>query len=267
MEDIKPSNEQSNARDNSSTSENSRQDKPSDIQQSVGTTGTSRRTLSNRVVQFFVTRREHWKNVAFHDRVNIYLSLVIAVSTTIYTFFAGWTLSEIRSGSKDTHELAVAGRDQWRELNATRQYAHENLTLHNRPWLGFVDNAVSVKEVSSMREWEVSYRVRNYGDSPARRVTSASFVKWGDIEKWSGFLCEDMEQNMHDGTKPATVIFPKTELRFSETVRSAIPFGDKQKHWLIVRIGYHDVWGPPNKFCAVLFYSLDDSIVIGSEVF
>lgn len=236
-----------------------------DAKQNASNPHNSQNQRINRIKAIWTTIKKDWKEASFHDNVNICLTLVIALSTVSYTIVASRTLSEIHSGSKDTHELAEAARDQWRELNATRQYAHESLTLRDRPLIGFLDNAVTVKEISPMREWKVSYRTRNFGDSPARRVIPRSIARWGEIEKWSGFLCEDMEQDMHDGTKPATVLFPKTEMQFSETVRSAIPATDKQKHWLIVRIGYHDAWGPPNKFCAVLFYSLDDSKVVGAE--
>ncbi|MGC2273017.1 MAG: hypothetical protein WA539_13640 [Candidatus Sulfotelmatobacter sp.] len=53
-----------------------------------------------------------WKDTPIHDRTNVRLTRVIAVSTVLYTAFAGWTLWEIHSGSSDTHKLAVAAKTQ-----------------------------------------------------------------------------------------------------------------------------------------------------------
>jgi hypothetical protein len=66
---------------------------------------------------------KHFPEAKAHDRWTLVFTAVIAVSTALYTMFAGWTLSEIRSGGADTHILAGAAKTQAEKTTALAAYA------------------------------------------------------------------------------------------------------------------------------------------------
>lgn len=135
MEDIDPRNQQRNAHSQLPGGESAGQDHELESPQGTAHGQDSQNTFANRVIRFLVTRLEHWKHTCFHDRVNIYLSFVIAVSTTIYAIVAWRTLSEIHSSSVDTHALAEATKTQalLQARIARLDYAILDLT----PWMYF----------------------------------------------------------------------------------------------------------------------------------
>lgn len=62
---------------------------------------------------FFQTfMQRHFPEARAHDRWTLVFTAVIAISTFLYTIFAGWTLIEISSSSSDTHALAIAASKQ-----------------------------------------------------------------------------------------------------------------------------------------------------------
>jgi hypothetical protein len=58
------------------------------------------------------TFSQKWRLVSVNNKMVVYFTGVIAMATVLYTLFAGWQLSEIHKGSKDTHDLAVAAGKQ-----------------------------------------------------------------------------------------------------------------------------------------------------------
>jgi hypothetical protein len=223
-------------------------------------------TSKSSFFQAFMHR--HFPDAKAHDRWQLVFTSVIAISTFLYTVFAGWTLYEIHSGSRDTHDLAVAARDQWRELNESKSYAHESFLWQRanalRPWVGIVDNALSVKEVEPLRKWKVSYRARNYGEVPARRVRTDYRVRTGEIEHWSGSdVCgPDPDLGASDPKVEATTIFPNSDIAFSGfTDPAPQDIVTAKKRWIIVCIAYHLT----GKYGTAVIYSLDRSTVFNVE--
>jgi hypothetical protein len=213
------------------------------------------------------TIKRRWALMSLPNQLMACATIIIAVAAIVNLGVAIAMWNEMRNGGKDTHELAVAARDEWRELNETKSFIRDNFYQpQSRPWIGIVGNALAVKQVESSHAWKVSYQVKNYGLSPARRVVRSYDVQSGEIPKWSGHLCEDIDiKRVSNSREPADIIFPTEVFPFSDTVRAATPLEDGKKQWLIVRVAYHDVSGPKSQGCVALFYSLDSSKVIGAE--
>jgi hypothetical protein len=56
--------------------------------------------------------RRSWRSSSPITKLTVIFTGVIAVATVLYCLFSGWQLYEIHSGSKDTHELALAAKQQ-----------------------------------------------------------------------------------------------------------------------------------------------------------
>jgi hypothetical protein len=74
---------------------------------------------------------KHFPEAKAHDRWTLVFTFVIAISTFFYTIFAGWTLDEIHSGSADTHNLAVAAKNQAADTGDISQAAQDQVDAAN----------------------------------------------------------------------------------------------------------------------------------------
>jgi hypothetical protein len=74
---------------------------------------------------------KHFPHAKSHDRWTLLFTCVIAVSSALYTLFAGWTLHEIRSGSADTHDLAIAAAQQASHTEEIAQAAQDQVDAAN----------------------------------------------------------------------------------------------------------------------------------------
>src|ERR1700676_472009 len=212
------------------------------------------------------TIKRRWALMSLPNQLMVVATIVIAVAATVNLAVAAAMWNEMRSGGRDTHELAVAARDEWREQNEVKSFFRDSFYQPpTRPWIGIIGNALSVKQVEPMRMWRVSYQIKKYGMSPARRVIHSYEIQSGEIPKWSGHVCEDIDAaHVSNPKEPADVVFPTESFSFSDTVQATNPL-ENGKKWLVVRIAYHDVSGPKSQGCVALFYSLDSSKVVGAE--
>lgn len=67
------------------------------------------------------TFRQKWRLVSINNKLIILLTGVIAGATVVYTVVASFTLSEIHSGSIDTHALAEAAKKQAEKADTISQ--------------------------------------------------------------------------------------------------------------------------------------------------
>jgi len=57
-------------------------------------------------------RKERWKDVPPHDRLNTFFTFVIAAATVVYVIVASKTLTEIRNSKADTNRIIIASETQ-----------------------------------------------------------------------------------------------------------------------------------------------------------
>jgi hypothetical protein len=109
----------------------------------------------------FNSFRKKWVQVAVHEKINVLLTLAIACSTTIYTCVPAKTLKEIRSSSSDTHDLAVAAKNQADEM-----------IQQNRAFVSFAQANLGAKVYGAEGTWgkEISIKWNNSGNTPAKNV-------------------------------------------------------------------------------------------------
>jgi hypothetical protein len=74
---------------------------------------------------------KHFPEAKAHDRWTLVFTAVIAISTLAYAILAGWTLIEIHSGSKDTHNLAVAAAQQESHTEEIAQASQDQVDAAN----------------------------------------------------------------------------------------------------------------------------------------
>ena len=112
---------------------------------------------------------KHFPESKPHDRWNLASTAVIAASTCLYTFFAGWTLVEIRSNSSDTHTLADAAKTQ---ADVARAQAEPNLHL-SEDYIGFY-------HLEENKGILVHIAVQNDGKTNAEGIFIASRLEFRD---------------------------------------------------------------------------------------
>jgi len=64
------------------------------------------------------TLAQKWRAVSLNNKLIVIFSGMTMLATIVYTSVAGWTLSEIHSGSKDTHDLALAAKAQAEKMTS-----------------------------------------------------------------------------------------------------------------------------------------------------
>lgn len=76
------------------------------------------------------TLKQKWRLVSINNKLVVLFAGVTAIATVIYCFVAWWTLREIRGGSVDTHNLAVAASNQaeWAKRLATNMQTQADRT-------------------------------------------------------------------------------------------------------------------------------------------
>jgi hypothetical protein len=116
--------------------------------------------ITTRFATWREQRRAKWAKIEIHDRTQVRLSYVIAISTALYTIFAGWTLHEIHSGSADTHNLALAAKD------SASWTGHQARDLFNdqrpRIWAKIPDSI----HIEAGKPIRLGMEIFNYGKSP-----------------------------------------------------------------------------------------------------
>jgi hypothetical protein len=128
--------------------------------------------------QWRARKKKKWYDAAPHEREMVLLTRVIALSTAFYTIFAGWTLWEIHSGSKDTHELALAAKATADWTQRQTQFLFDE----QRPqvWVKMLDNI----HVEVGKSIAAKVEVFNYSQFPAQ-VWAYGYAEVGNslIEK------------------------------------------------------------------------------------
>jgi hypothetical protein len=152
-------------------------------------------------------------------------------------------------------------------MGEANEISRQALYSLKRPWVGIVDKSLLVKEVEPLRKWSISYRAKNYGEIPARRVETDYKIRTGDIEKWSGpDVCgPDPDLGASDPSIPAKTIFPNSDIPFSGSTDPVTSNIDNiQKRWIIICIAYHS-YGAQFRYGTAVIYSLNTSEVFNVE--
>lgn len=157
-----------------------------------------------------INLRGRWKRTATYNKMIAVATVVAAAATLFYAVFAALQLSEIKSSSSDTHDLAMAAKQQAETAKAQSdkmseslaqtkdlikasndlarqakrqadvgsagvEIARRSMRLEQRAWVGVSDiNTVQTMQVGKV--FTVNVVFKNTGKTPARNVRVAAVI-------------------------------------------------------------------------------------------
>jgi hypothetical protein len=114
--------------------------------------------------------KRSWKASGPVAKLTVVFSGIAALSTFVYAIFAGWQLYEIHSGSKDTHELAIAAGKQADAAIDAAKVAERTLGVfetQQRAWV-----ALAGPPQLQPAKNGVIWNLRNFGSSTAFHIAT-----------------------------------------------------------------------------------------------
>jgi hypothetical protein len=184
----------------------------------VGDADTSASDIPPTFFQRFM--HKHFPDAKAHDRWTLVFTAVIAVSTFLYTIFAGWTLHEIHSGGTDTHALAVAAKNQAGDTSDISQAAQDQ-----------VDAADEISDAADSFS-ETADKIRNDTNRAVDQLKRAADDSEKAIAKSSAnakaSLDASIEASRLDQRAWVSLVFP-VELLDTKQIGPYVPFRFKIK--------------------------------------
>ena len=135
---------------------------------------------------------------------------------------------------------------QWYATREANHIARDAINAQTRPWIGMTEvklGATQIVRPDSSLILHVSYKLRNYGHSPATRTSVEGVMRTGFhfLRDWRNFVpCEDADKDVWDVDRPANVIFQGEDIDKEDDFESPPENGLNGIHVLIVCIAYRD---------------------------
>ena len=152
----------------------------------------------------------------------------------------------------------------WYEMQKQTRMNYASVLLTVRPMIGFVGNRITVEHTPS--GLRVSYRLKNYGQIPGRRLVFTYDVigenEIKQMKQWSyPDLCTQAVADSRDPKKPALTIYPEMEVQFS---KDDLVVPKIENPTLRICLCYHN-WGTQGIYTTALYWSLDRDEIVNVE--
>jgi hypothetical protein len=217
----------------------------------------------------FIWREALWNKTFW----TVASTIVMAVATSVYAVYATrqWRvmrdqLPEIKTQASVANTSAEAAKD-------AAGTARDTLIASNRPWVGMLDPSTENVEIkvipNPMRPDEphlerftdnISYVLKNFGNSPARRVQNTIFVTNEMPSRGKPIGCLISDSYSKNAAIESFIILPHESVAKTRSSRSPVTYdmfnGGLKQMWLSACITYQDAIGDSLHHTWLLYQSI-----------
>jgi len=214
------------------------------------------------------SNQSHKKETRWPQRIEAVCAVLLVIITGLYTYYAAGQLHKLKRSTEATEKAAKAAE-------GANVIAHDSLVASQRPWIGMLDPSkenIGIKVIPNpMRPDEphlerfidnISYVLKNFGNSPARRVQNTIFViptnEMPRRGKPMGCLISDSYSK--NAAIESFIILPHESVAKTRSSRSPVTYdmfnGGLKQMWLSACITYQDAIGDSLHHTWLLYQSI-----------